>query len=703
MKLIPTTINPVSITLYRGIPFDNNYSEHTLLSNQFKFHGITGGADNPTNIGQDKENFINMKNNDNEYIYPRITKSGTFNFAFGNGLVTSVVMELTGDEINSNYMKVVSGNDVYYYFITGIIQKNEVTYLLNLELDVFMTYSEEFLTNIKDKPVMVERKHCRRLLTERILTPQITISSKINMACFKQETTFSHIKSNIIKSSSSLEYKDYIDKNNVDYNSVMRKLHWAYVIVGRGSEGTLDNVAYTENGVSYPYQVRCFPLVDKYKINVNNDVIDVDNISCLNHISSNPLVQKVIISPYAPFKYGKNLKFTEESDGLHLYIHNVSSYSSGFYLRFYSELNNTGTYFDTTVLSFWPTIGFFRIDNGYGGKIEYKTINNYFDTTSPSIYDTRDTGEYKLQISPFKSLRMSAYYGDEKEIFTQLMFGKIMGVGYEDNNKLKPYTITTSNAEINTYYNGVDIEQYELKGKRGNINAVSYNIPTGTSAEQIYNLTSRNQYENTRVVNAITGALSIGGGIASIALGGAMGKVAGVMAIAGGVAGEIKNITEHTSKMEDMKNTPNSYNFSGTSYPYDIAYSKSDNSYLLPYLITYGVDDITYDMGAEFLYHYGYDYNAESYFSTDLWTGTDNIFERRMFNYIKIREDISSKLVGTNLPIIVAKKMSDVLNAGIKFWTFLNFDLSQPQMSLEAINKYFQKSLYCNAELINVI
>ena len=316
MKLIPTTINPVSITLYRGIPFDNNYSEHTLLSTQFKFHGLTGGSDSPENIGQDKENFINMKNTDNEYIYPRVTKTNTYNFAFGNGLVTSVVMELTGDEINSNYMKVVSGNDIYYYFITGIVQKNEVTYLLNLELDVFMTYGEEFLTNIKDKPVMVERKHCRRLIKRKSLPPLIN-EKLINMSCFKQESTFSYIKSNIIKSSQNLHYKDYVDSNNVSYNAVMEKLHWVYIILGRQSEAELDGYAYTENGVSYPYQIRCFPLVDEYKIHINSNTLNVNNIKCLNYISSNPLVQKVIISPYPPFKYGKNLLFTEENDGLH--------------------------------------------------------------------------------------------------------------------------------------------------------------------------------------------------------------------------------------------------------------------------------------------------------------------------------------------------------------------------------------------------
>ena len=164
MKLIPTSTQPVTITLYRGVPFDNKYEEHTLLDTRFTFEPYPHST--VTNIGHSKEDFLNMMRQVGSrplYVFPRTTKTDTFNFAYGNGIVTSVVMELTQDEINANYMKVTTATsgDNYYYFITGITQKNETTYLLNLELDVFMTYSDVFLDAIADKPVMVERKHCR--------------------------------------------------------------------------------------------------------------------------------------------------------------------------------------------------------------------------------------------------------------------------------------------------------------------------------------------------------------------------------------------------------------------------------------------------------------------------------------------------------------------------------------------------------------
>lgn len=687
MKLIPTTINPVSITLYRGIPFDNNYSEHTLLSNQFKFHGVTGGADSPVDIGQNKENFINMKNSDNEYIYPRVTKTGTYNFAFGNGLVTSVVMELTGDEINSNYIKVVSGNDVYYYFITGIIQKNEVTYLLNLELDVLMTYSEEFLTNIKDKPILVERKHCRRILGEVITYQhQLRVGKKVNMACFNQETTFAGFKSNITKNVQSLSL--------TEYDSALDGINWFYIIVGKSSDD--NRPMYDENNNHYPYSLVCFPNIDFNLIFGDNQrQMKIENI--LKVWCGNPNVHKIILSPFPPFKESDNLSFSISNNELTIQITNYNTTS--FAIEFYTGLNDTGTYM-RAVGAFSGLFGGFYLKNGYGGKYKYEEITNYFSLTHPTINDERDTGEYKLQIEPFKTLKMSSYYGGENVVPTQLLFTKYLSIS--SNNKIIPYTIASSNAETNSYLDYCDLGNYEVDSKRGQANAVAYNYPTSTSAEEVYNLTQKSEYENTRLMNALTGALQIGGGVAGIAFGGVMGKVGGAISIASGVLGEVKNISEWSSKIKDLKSTPNSYNFAGSSFSLDTSISKGGigNGKLYPYLITYGVDDISQNIAGEFLYHYGYDYNAESYFSTDLWTGTDNVFERQLFNYVKIREDISSKLVGNNLPLVVAKKINEILNAGIKLWSFFTMSLTDTSVVTSVLNDYFQKSKYCNAEVI---
>ena len=77
---------------------------------------------------------------------------------------------------------------------------------------------------------------------------------------------------------------------------------------------------------------------------------------------------------------------------------------------------------------------------------------------------------------------------------------------------------------------------------------------------------------------------------------------------------------------------------------------------------------------------------------------SDNVFERTIFNYVKIRENITTKLVNGNLPLIVAQKMNEVLNAGIKFWTFFGMNLSTDAGVRNILNNYFHQTKYCNAE-----
>lgn len=702
MKLVPTSISPVTITLYRGIPFDNNYEEHTLLSNKFKFKAYSDST--PTNIGNDKEAFINMVK-DGSYVYPRTTKSGTYNFAFGNGLVTSVVMELTGNEINSNYMKVVAsdglGNsETYYYFITGITQKNEVTYLLNLELDVVMTYSEEFLTNIEHKPVMVERKHCRRVQRTKFGT---SLTTKINPVCFNQESTFSKLKASVVKEFTRLQFKDFIGQGEDDYNEAMSKFKWIYIIYAK-----YENYPnfYVENDVTYPYNIICFP-TNNMKIRFTDfqqvqKVCECRARDILNTFVGDTKVLKIILSPFPPFKDITNMYYQYEQGSpndcfgfyllsgydstKHYYILNTGANHSGTRIRLYITSGE-----DTNYMEGYPLI-----EIGYGGKFKYGGIENYFNTNIPLVSNLRDVGEYKLQLSPFKDLRMSSYYGEENHIATQYLF-------FKDNFNLSFYSVVSSNAETNSFYDYSNADEYGISAKRGVTNSVAYNYPTGSNAELLFNQTQRNQYENSKVINAISNGLKIVGGGLSIAFSpNTMGKIGGGFDIAGGVTGEIQTFTNWGAKMEDLKNTPNTYNFSGSSFPLDyaISISNNDNS-MLPYLITYGVTPIEENMSSEFLYNYGYEYNTNSEFSTLLTHNTDYVFERRLFNYVKIREDISTKLVGDNLPIIVAQKINEILNAGIKLWTFFGFNFSSPQDVTDIVDSYFQKDTYCNAEVVN--
>ncbi len=701
MKLVPTSISPVTITLYRGIPFDNNYEEHTLLSNKFKFKAYSDST--PTNIGNDKEAFINMIK-DGSYVYPRTTKSGTYNFAFGNGLVTSVVMELTGNEINSNYMKVVAsdglGNsETYYYFITGIIQKNEVTYLLSLELDVLMTYTDEMLESLKDKEIMFERKHCRRILKNKV---DGVIKTNVNNVCFNQESTFSQLKPKIVKNKKQLHFKGFI-RSGVDYGEYLEELNWIYIIYEQSNSEDYD-LLYRENEVVYPYKILCLPSKTIYfQFRGLNDIeVELNPLRMYNSIVGNSKIKKVIISPFPPFNKGANFQFNKDGSNRIIWsvwnatlpqpantidFHSNNGVTDSIFRVVFSDNNNTKIATELTIIQ------------GCGGLYPYKDNTTYFNVSEQSIYTPiEQDNEYKLLIAPFRDIKMCSYYGSETSILSQLMFLKEYN---QDWGKLNFYSVASTNAETNTYFNYCEISGYDLSIKRGISNSVSYNFPTGTNAETLYNQSSKSQYENSRVVGSITNGLKMVAGGLSIAFAPSVtAKVAGGVAIASGVAGEIDTFSSWSSKMKDLENAPVTYNISGSSLPYDLSLSYSDNNNnLLPYIIEMGVIPHEEDMARKFIYNYGYEYNLESVFSTDLTRESDNAFERGLFNYVKIRENITSKLVSNDLPLVVAQKISEVFNAGIKLWTFFSLDFTDPLTIDRVINNWFQKEKYCNSEV----
>lgn len=703
MRLIPTSTLPVTITLYRGVPFSNKYEEHSLMSTKFVYKNNNTAVG--VSVGHNKEDLLNIVYN-SQYKYPRTTKTGTYNFAYGNGLVTSVVMELTGDEINSNYMKVVPTNvsleGTYYYFITGIIQKNETTYLLNLELDVFMTYGDEFLTNIADKPVMVERKHCRRLLCNNY--PSEELEETTNSIMYHQETTFNGIKNNIVQNVVPLEL--YVKEG-------FRELYWYYIIYEQ-----IGDKCYHENDFKYPYTVFVFPnkpFIFKFNGGQPMDIYHIFPEVLLNKFVGDPKVQKIIISPYPPFKKDNNIALYFD-DNLNNYVFEVTSATSvsgQSTYEFYSGTNNTGSFFryywgnSTSIYENCPVL---ELREGFGGEFGYvQTITpfNYFSPDEISITKYRDANEFKLQIAPFKEIKMSSYYGNELYVATNNILN---GKNLSSFNELYPTTIVSSNPEVCGYYNYVDTDNNDISAKKGSYSAVSYNLPTSVNALELFNQTQRNQFETSKsnatlsngfklVSSTLVGGMQIASGHA---VKGASTMISG---IGGSVIGEIENIRSHNAKLADLENTPEKYSFGGTSFPFDLAMSYSnhyiDSEYknLFPYIITYTTTYDIKEMASEFLYHYGYEYNKESFFATTITMNTDNIFERRLFNYVKIREDITTKLVGDNLPLIVAEKMNEVLNAGIKFWTFFSMNLQQTSVGTNVIDNYFQKSKYCNAEL----
>ena len=290
----PTTTNPVTITLYNNVPFDNTYKHHSFIYGNMGYNnGISPKGAYPHNVKQ--ECFLDRKVLGGNFKYRRWTLTDTFNFDFKNGLIGNVTLELTYEKTNANYMKVVSGNQTWFYFITSIVQNNIDTYTLSLECDVIMTYGNDFITGIDDKPVFTSRKQCHRYTMDG-LNPYC--------ADFKTgDSAFAGVKPNIVKTIEKLHSHDNDLNNNID--SVV----WLYICFSAGK--TQDELAlsflYKCQDKKYPLTMLAIPInVNSFTIkNSDNSIHKTwtksDIESAISSLIDNGQVHGAKLSPYPPY------------------------------------------------------------------------------------------------------------------------------------------------------------------------------------------------------------------------------------------------------------------------------------------------------------------------------------------------------------------------------------------------------------------
>lgn len=724
----PSVMGTCSITLYSNIPFDNTYKNHTIISELFKYNAtdIYGGL---TGI-KPCERFINRKDYSQTgypYYYPRYTLTGDFNFNFSNGLIGSVTLELTPEQTNANYLKLVTGNDTYYYFVTGIVQSNFDTYTLSLELDVLMTYQDEFLTGMKDIPVFTTRKHCTRY-TEDGLMPKCA-DFKMN------DDAFAGVVPSILSNVTQLGF----------LHSQIKKSEgvlWLYICV---DAQTLNEelCLYTTNGNTYPICMLGIPLnVDSvtYKRNDNSYQKTYTRTDILKGITSlidDGSVHGCKVSPYPPYAKGSGFTITYSAGALTISSSDVTDYDLGNNNHAYKmELNNnvivyvdypeavTGTFMNLL------KCGFFIFPNQDDMTYEYNRISPI--DFSNSVAPTPDVDRYddpKLLFAPFKKYVLSAQYsGEGCQFYPELMFSEFATTSGLDYFKFETYA--TAYIGDNNFYtcltrtspDAIDYvyDNYKYQ-KIGLASSVNYVIPSGTNALDIFNSTQASSFYQSKVANGITSGLSIAGGIGSIIMGatmtvgtkgtlspvGAKMIMAGAGAIAGGTAGIVNDIKSTQAKIEDLKNTPDSINISGSNFVTDNAILNSTKC--LPYVVCYDVSSVVKENANDYFYQFGYQVSRDCYFNTELYYNNNashsvdnNIFGRAIFNYVQINEDITNK-INANIPMIVKQKLSAIFNSGITLWSFFGLTelwSSTPGVPLSSnyIDNWFMKHKRDNTE-----
>ena len=703
----PNAIEPVTITLYCNIPFDNTYKHHTMISSLFTYDGTqiyTSSNAFPW------ERFINRRKYSETPVpvptppmpdplayYPHWTSTDTYNFNFSNGLLGSVVMSFTNANMtNSNYMKVKAGSYYYYYFITSINQINVDTYTLSLELDVLMTYQDEFLQGMKDVPVFTNRKHCHRY-TSNGLVPYC--------ADFKTgDDTYAGVKPSIIKNKYQLNYSSSAMKN-------LKGIMWLYICCDylKGDDDPVLETLYVCNHKTYPLSMMAIPLnVDELIYsNPEGTKMVTYNKTMLQHAIASLIndgsVHGAKVSPYPPFTRDAEVLYNSSTKTLSI-ISSVTDVITSSVLNIYEMhcSSNKFWYGSETLASSNTFIDLLcsgcilvkeQLNQVYSYDIHTPSTLGFVNNSAPSILSNRYQ-DPKLLFAPFKKYVLGTQYSTTSyEFFPELVFCdkactssgsyfqfSTFATAYIGDNNFYTY-VYSSNGSYNNY-------QYERIGLASSVN---YVFPCGTNALDVFNATQAQAFYQSKTASGITSGLTIAGGIASTAIGAGLiasgggspvgiGLVAtGAMGIASGIAGEVNNAKSITAKKEDLKNTPDSINVSGSNFIIDDTITEGTTGGL-PYILVYETTNVIKENANDFFYTYGYQVARECYFNTELKVNLtangfvdNNLFGRTIFNYIQINEDITNK-INAEIPLIVKQKLSNIFNNGITIWNFFGID-----------------------------
>ena len=744
--LFPNGEKPVTITLYRDCPFDNKYTDHFFKIGA-NIADANGGTYSPS---ISMKTFLSTKKNTVD-MYPHVSLTGNYNFNYGNGLITSVVLEVSSDYTDANYMLVETGTsgEEKYFFITNALISNAsssgVTVRFDLELDVIATYGYKVVDDLSKNeiPVLTERKHCQRYAYKMtdIGGGDYECESTTKPYCcdlVSDEPINDNIKPTLVKD--IIRYKNivkkYVSSVESDDDSISDVL-WAYVtftgslqsvnysdekyaLLFRGSTGS-TGVTADNNNVPAIGRVACIPLVYKLILNVKTlttpEVVTTYTIypyDVLSKIYDDASVQDIRISPYSPFSYydtayKENISFDSETQ--------ILTISAGAYTWSTSQ---------TTIPAFRIGDTYFSNDTTGLNKgnliIVHDVLFPHFSNVKSLFTYPNEINEHALRkyenepkclMPPYMKYVIKSQYTDGVEIYPQLQLAYSTTNGNQFlgsfNTQIKTYTVPYSlDTAISTFleYDATyNVSEKYASINYGLVSSPNYTLPTGSDALKNFNETQKNQFVTGKIAQGVKSAVSTLLGVGAIALGH---PLMGVGMIASGGIGGGTAIADSVSKIADLKNTPDSISTMGSNYWHDACVDWS--SKLKPYIVVYECTPMEKEMFLDFFYDYGYKVQRCCYFNNQInllpfsydgmemyykdkeWVDT-RLFTRRTFNYIKLGEDISNKI--RSVPPIVKKKISNIFQNGIKLWTFF----LEPSITSTLIEDYLFKNTYENREI----
>ena len=660
------------------VPLDSSY-ENPILFKNVK-NGFNGNA-LLTSLSplEFLSQYDNSVNNLDTYI--------KINFRYGSTLTTRVVVNLsflTPSEASTiydcNYCVVRQEENpklptMLFYFINNMsFEKGVSTITLDLELDVFTTNNK---WSLDTSEVMTARQHVDRFKNEATFNCEEALLPDI---------IDSQFNANIISKNQKLRNNDYT------YLMVYLSLNTPRTELVNVQNDTLDNGTLkclttkvntitsnnstTYKGYNLPYMVGFLPLsannsvtwkAPNYATTGTYDVYYENNNKKL-YAKGKKISEILIDNPYVLATQVVNFSKTfmnellSNNENVQVVILDKDGEYTATSPHYYYHIAPLLCFTKLDISSLIPNTSYIKnknviFENFYGLDISLNTPLLKDKRLEPKLYAS-PFAYFVLNGASYKGMALEPLgVGNDLEIIETFVPTPLVNGNY--------YTIN-SGIYSNTKANFMTISPY-----------ITNEIPTVNNKYQEFLATQKNSYAQGVTMSYFNNAIGVGSSIVSSIVSGSTGSPIGV---ASGIISGVQSATnliakpfEVSSKMKDLKQTPSKI----TSSNYDI-YSVvgiTDLSMRFNYITML---DSEQNKVFDFFFRFGYQVEratAPQITSNDITINTGDytkhpaLFNRRIFNYIKLDQDITNELKSpTGLSQAIRNKFNAILNRGCRLW-----------------------------------
>lgn len=647
------------------------------------------------------------------------------NFRYGNTLTTRVRINYEFAPLSlydCNYC-IVKQNDnnklpsVLFYFINGIsFERGVASPILDLELDVFTTFFRELTFNH-------EQVMCERFTADRYTSGE----NKDEFGCEEAlhgDMIDGQFNANILKNSIPIDDNAkylivYLSLNapTLEVNEMsstgysdLNKCKYLSYLYKSPNQDNLEEL----KGVPLPYQIAIIPLgkTNTLKFSFQDVLNPTPNYSSeiyysidkfaysyqsnnSDYTNQNSYISKLIKSEYVlglqvvnkNFNLPSVIKCTTKNDDFKICTMFKEQITFG------SQQPLTYNCIEPILVLKSNAIDNIGLDNFTFTKND---ILKYFYS---KFEETDNYGlkkiylEPKLYTSPYSHLVLSGASYKPLEINTLLAF---------EGDTLSISKIFTPNPNISgvSWVVKSGIYKYTRENYMTMSPTMSSEIPKVNSAYQEFLTSQKNSYYMGVALSYFNNLLQLGSAVGTtfsgVSSGNPINTFSGALSGVGAVGNMIATPFQVNAKMKDLKNTPdrlNSNNFDVYSVVGVTDLRTRFNVYQLLETEQQQVFDYYYKFGyqCEKLLNVGLESINVIYMNTSktrLKLGErPTLFNRILFNYVKVKQDITNDLSGNYLSQEIRSKFNELFNRGIRIWNikegleykFLDFTLENSE------------------------